>query len=227
MLEEHDVVGAYGHAYVQLAQPVVPAAGGARPDLAIYQALADRLGFGAAMRGSAEDFIDRFLAPMAKHGVTRDALARSTLRKPEAPRVLFEGHRFPTATGRFQLIGDFPDAPASREDGYPLGLMSNSSYRSQASQMSRAEQQEPAPVTVHPDAAPGIADGDLAVLVSPIAEVVVRVRLDPQQRRDVVVYAKGRWGKFGGPNRLTRARETDAGGGAAYYDQGVRLAPLR
>jgi hypothetical protein len=61
------------------------------------------------------------------------------------------------------------------------------------------------------------------VLSSPIAEVTVRVRLDAKQRRDVVLYAKGRWGKFGGPNALVRARETDAGGGAAYYDQGVRL----
>jgi anaerobic selenocysteine-containing dehydrogenase len=175
------------------------------------------------MRGSAEAWIDRVLAPMAEHGVTREALAQRALRKPAAPRVLFEGRRFPTADGRFQLITDFPDDPPAAEPGYPLVLMSNSSYRNQCSQMSRAEQQQPAPITVHPDAAPGIADGDLARLCSPIAEVVVRVKLDPKQRRDVVIYAKGRWGKFGGPNALVRARETDAGGGAAYYDQGVRI----
>ena len=75
----------------------------------------------------------------------------------------------------------------------------------------------------YPDAAPGHADGDLCTLGSPIAEVTVRLRFDPEQRRDVVIYAKGRWGKFGGPNSLVRARETDAGGGAAYYDQGVRI----
>jgi anaerobic selenocysteine-containing dehydrogenase len=225
MLEEHDVVGAYGHHHVQLSQPVVPPGGEARPDLAIYQALADRLGFGAAMAGPAEQWIDRLLAPMAKHGVTREVLARHALRKPEAPRVLFEGRRFPTPTGRFQLITEFPDAPSARDPAFPLVLMSNASYRSQASQMSRAEQQEPAPITVHPDAAPGLADGDLAVLASTIAEVVVRVRLDPNQRPDLVVYAKGRWGKFGGPNALVRARETDAGGGAAYYDEGVRIVP--
>ena len=43
MLEEHDVVGAYGHSWVQLAQPVVPPAGEARSDLDIYRALAERL----------------------------------------------------------------------------------------------------------------------------------------------------------------------------------------
>jgi anaerobic selenocysteine-containing dehydrogenase len=225
MLEEHDVVGAYGHHHVQLAQPVVPPEHDVRPDLAIYQALAERLGFGAAMGGSAEQWIDRLLAPMAERGVTRAALQKQALRKPEAPRVLFEGRLFRTPNGRFQLVSEFPDAPPALEDGYPLVLMSNSSYRSQASQRSRAEQQEPGIVTVHPEAAPGLRDGDLAVLASPLAEVTVRVRLDPKQRRDTVLYAKGRWGTFGGPNKLVRARETDAGGGAAYYDQGVRLIP--
>lgn len=223
MLEEHDVVGAYGHHHVQLAQPAATPPAGARSDLEIYQALAERLGFGEALRGPATAWIDRLLAPMAAQGVTREALAKRALRKPAAPRVVFEGRRFPTPTGRFQLVRDFIDAAQEPEEGFPLVLMSNASYRSQASQMSRAEQQEPAWITVHPDAAEGLAEGELAVLASPIAEVTVRVRLDPAQRRDVVVYAKGRWGKFGGPNALVRARETDAGGGAAYYDQGVRL----
>ena len=160
---------------------------------------------------------------MAAAGVTRQALEREALRKPAAPRVLFEGRRFPTPTGRFQLISDFPDAPPALDDGYPLFLMSNASYRTQASQQPESAQQDPPMITVHPDAAPGRADGDLATLASPLAMVTVRLRFDPLQRRDVVVYAKGRWGKFGGPNALVRARETDAGGGAAYYDQGVTL----
>lgn len=226
MLEEHDVVGAYGHHYVQLAQPAAKAPEGVRSDLEIYQALAERLGFGDRMAGPATAWIDRMLAPMAAAGVTREALAKGALRKPAAPRVLFEGRRFPTADGRFQLLTDFPDAPAAPEEGYPLVLMSNASYRSQASQVSRAEQQEPGTVTVHPEAAPGVADGELATLESSVARATVRVRFDPKQRRDVLIYAKGRWGKFGGPNALVKARETDAGGGAAYYDQGVRLIPL-
>jgi anaerobic selenocysteine-containing dehydrogenase len=223
MLEEHDVVGAYGHPFVQLAQPVVDPPEGVRSDLAIYQALAARLGFGDAFAGPPEAWIDRLLAPMAARGMTREALAQRALRKPEARRVLFEGQRFPTATGRFQLIGDFVDAPPPLEEGYPLCLMSNASYRSQASQMPRSAQQEPPVITVHPDAAPGFADGDPATLASPLGSVRVKLRFDLALRRDVVVYAKGRWGIFGGPNALVRARETDAGGGAAYYDQGVRI----
>lgn len=225
MLEEQDLVAAYGHAWVQLAQPAATPPEGARSDLAIYQALADRLGFGEAMAGSPEAWIDRLLAPMAAAGVTRDALARGALRKPAAPRVLFEGRRFPTPSGKFRLVSDFAAEPAQAEPGFPLALLSNASYRTQASQRSRASQVDPGDVIVHPDAAGGVADGALATLASPIAEVVVRVRHDARQRRDVAVYAKGRWGIFGGPNLLVRARETDAGGGAAYYDERVVLRP--
>ncbi|MEO5727564.1 MAG: molybdopterin-dependent oxidoreductase, partial [Byssovorax sp.] len=167
MLEEHDVVGAYGHHYIQLAQPVVAPPEGVLSDLAIYQALAERLGFGEAMKGSAESWIDRYIAPMAKHGITREALAKGGLRKPEAPRVLYEDRRFPTPTGRFRLITDFPAAPPALEDGYPLHLLSISTYRNQSSQISRAAQEETPSITLHPDAARGHEEGSLARLVSP------------------------------------------------------------
>ena len=225
MLEEHDVVGAYGHAYVQLAQPVVAPPEGVLTDLAIYQALADRLGFGEAMKGSAESWIERFLAPMAERGVTREALLKSGLRKPDAPKILYPDRRFPTPSGKFQMVAEFPEAPAALDDGYPLHLLSISTYRNQSSQISPSAQQEPPSITLHPDAAKGHEDGSLARLVSPIGAVTVRLRFDANQRRDVVIYAKGRWGKFGGPNTLIRARATDDGGGAAYYDQGVKIEP--
>ncbi|MFO0757681.1 MAG: molybdopterin-dependent oxidoreductase [Byssovorax sp.] len=223
MLEEHDIVGAYGHPYLQLARPVATPPEGVRSDLVIYQDLARRLGFGDAMAGSAESYIDRMLAPMAPRGVTRENLAKGGLRKPDAPHVLFADRRFPTPSGRFNLIHDFPEAPPAIDPDYPLSLLSTSTYKNQSSQIPESAQREPPIVTLHPDAAGGRPDGSLARLVSPLAAVTVRLRLDPRQRRDVVIYPKGRWGKHGGPNALTAARATDAGEGAAYYDQGVRI----
>lgn len=227
MLEQHDVVGAYGNAYVQLAQPVVAPPPGARSDLDVYRALAERLGFGDAMAAPAEAWIDRLLAPMAGSGVTRERLASGGLRKPHAPRVLFEGRVFPTPSGRFQLVTELPDVPVTPPDDFPLQLMSISTYRNQSSQIPRAVQEAaPAEVVVHPDAAGGLRDGDAARVVSPIGEAVVRVRLDSAQRRDVLIFPKGRWAKYGGPNALVRARLTDHGEGAAYYDECVRLEPV-
>ena len=225
MLEEHDAMGAYGHHYVQMARPVVPPPPGVLPDLEIYQRLAERLGFGDAMKGSAESWIDRFLAPMADEGVTREALAAGGRRKPKAPRVLFQDRRFFTPSGRFNLITDFPDAPPAADPDYPLKLHSISTYRIQSSQLPVKEQQTPPEVIVHPSAAPGLREADFGRLVSAVGEVMVRVRFDGKQRPDLVIYHKGRWGKFGGPNSLIRARSTDFGGGAAYYDEGVRLEP--
>jgi anaerobic selenocysteine-containing dehydrogenase len=160
---------------------------------------------------------------MAERGVDRAALARGGLRKPEAPRVLFADRRFPTPSGRVNLIHDFPDEAPALEPGFPLFLCSNSTYKKPILADPESAQREPPVVTVHPESAGGRGEGDRARLVSPIAEVEVRLHLDPQQRRDVLIYPKGRWGKFGGPNALVRARITDAGEGAAYYDQGVRL----
>src|SRR5262249_51017399 len=157
-------------------------------------------GFGDALAAPPETWIDRLLTPMAPAGITRDALLLRAHRKPSAPPVLFEDRRFPTPTGRLPLLPHFPPPPPALHAGYPLCLMSNASYRSQASQMPQSAQQEPPLVTLHPDAAAGHADGDLVTLASPLASVTVRLRFDPKQRRDVVVYAKGRWAKFGGPN---------------------------
>jgi anaerobic selenocysteine-containing dehydrogenase len=224
MLEEHDVVGAYGHAYVQLSQPAVPPPAGVRSDFQVYKAIAQRMGLESAFRGDEVDYIDRMLAPMAEGGVTREKLVQGGLRKPKAPVVMFEDKRFPTATGKFQLITDFPSEPVALEPDYPLHLLSIATHKTQASQRSRKGQEDgPGTVIVHPDAANGKKTGDRALLSSPLGEVEVVLELDARQRRDVVIYHKGRWAKYGGPNALIRARVTDAGEGAAYYDQGVRL----
>jgi len=82
----------------------------------------------------------------------------------------------------------------------------------------------PAEATVHPDAAPGFRNGDRALLESETASIEVRLVLDPRQRTDVVLMAKGGWLAHGRcANVLVSARETDAGGGAVYYDTPVRL----
>jgi anaerobic selenocysteine-containing dehydrogenase len=77
---------------------------------------------------------------------------------------------------------------------------------------------------VHPDAAPGFRDGDLADVESEVGSLMVKLKLDPRQRRDMLLMDKGGWLQAGRcANALIRARETDAGGCAVYYDTPVRL----
>ena len=82
----------------------------------------------------------------------------------------------------------------------------------------------PAMVTVHPDAARGIPDGAVGRLESTVGAMAVMVKHDRRQRRDVAILPKG-GGYFAGrcANTLIRAQITDAGEGAALYDERVRL----
>jgi anaerobic selenocysteine-containing dehydrogenase len=80
---------------------------------------------------------------------------------------------------------------------------------------------------VHPDAAGGIAEGELCRLESVIGSMTVRVRHDPQQRRDVAIIPKGGHYRDGRcANALLQARTTDLGEGAALYDERVRLVRI-
>jgi len=89
------------------------------------------------------------------------------------------------------------------------------------------EREGPLAVTVHPDAAAGIGDGEVGLLESRIGALEVVVRHDPDHRRDTVRVPRARSVRLGrNVNQLVRARLTDYGEGCAFYDEGVRLRPL-
>jgi anaerobic selenocysteine-containing dehydrogenase len=231
LLESDDLVGAYGHHYVAEARPVVPPPDGVLSDLQIAQALAARLGLAEVMAGDARSWKARLIAgTLGPHGIGLDKLAAGPVRTPYAPRVLFEGRRFPTSSGRARLMteADVPaealaDLPPAGE--FPLALMAISTDRSQSSQWSRPPE-GPAVVTVHPEAAAGIPDGGLGRLESALGALEVRVRHDPRQRRDLCLGAKGGHLTDGRClNTLIHARTTDLGEGGSLYDERVRLVP--
>ena len=226
LLEDDDVVGAYGHHWLGEVRTVVPPRPGVKTELEIFQALAARVGLGAELAGSAHDWKQRLLGPaLERHGLD---LSRLPLRNPEAPKVLFADRRFPTASGKVNLLTREAVPAAAIEPGplpaeFPLLLMALSTERSQSSQWSR-KPEGPAEVTVHPAAAGVIPDGGLARLESAHGALTVRVRHDPAQRRDVALAAKG--GHLGDGrclNAVIRARTTDIGEGGALYDERVRL----
>lgn len=226
LLESDDILGAYGHHYLSASRPVVPPQGEARSDLEIVQGLALRLGLGDAFAGSHREWKQRLVGPRLRAaGVTLDALEAGAVRNPFAPRVAFEGRRFPTPSGKARLTSSAP-AIEPADPGYPMVLMSLPMPGRQGSQWS-VHPEGPAEVRVHPDASRGVPDGGLARLQSRIGELIVRVRFDPGQRRDVAILPKGGWLSDGQcANGLVRARLTDEGEGAAFYDEGVRLLPV-
>jgi anaerobic selenocysteine-containing dehydrogenase len=226
MLEDDDLVGAYGHHWLGNVRPVVPPPDEVKTDYEISQELAARVGLAETFAADATDWKRRLLSRVAPAGASLEALEQGPVRNPETTKVLFADRRFPTASGRINLIHEIdPELPRTSAER-PLLLMALSTEKAQGSQWPAARQEGPAVVTVHPRAANGFADGDRVRLESSLGSIDVRVRFDDRQREDVALMDKGGWRISGRcANELVPARATDAGGGAAYYDTPVRLLP--
>lgn len=224
LLEADDLVGAYGHHWLGVARPVVAPPEGVKTDLEIMQELAKRTGLESVMAGTARQWKERMVAPkLAPHGVTLEKIENGYVRNPLAPPVLFADRKFPTATGRMNLLTEAPPV-AERATGYPLTLMALSTPKAQSSQWTETPPDGPVVATVHPETAPGLAEDSTCRLESRIGSMNVRIRFDKNQRRDVVLLPKGGHLKDGRcANVLVRARTTDLGEGGALYDEPVRL----
>lgn len=228
LLEDDDLVGAYGHHTIAASRPVVAPPAGVRSDLEIIQDLAARVGLGERFAGTTRTWKERLISDEAAAlGVTVDRLEAAAMRNPLAPEIVFEGGRVSTASGRVNLLTEAPPPLASPTSGYPLVLMSLSTDRAQSSQWSE-RLEGPAVCTVHPDAArtAGLSDGAHARLESRLGTMVVKVRFDARQRRDVALVPKGGHRRDGRcANALIGAALTDLGEGGALYDERVRLVP--
>ena len=221
MLEDDDLIGAYGNAYIAEVVPVVDAPGEVKTDYDIVRELAPRVGLNGEFHLSSRAWKERIA------GEDRlKQLGEGPMRNPDAPRVLFADRKFPTPSGKVNLIHDpdlaIPDPPPD----YPLQMMALSTRKAQCAQWEGEDQDGPIVATVHPDSAARFNDGDLAVVESELGVLGVQLRFDRQQRIGLVLLDKCGWLSAGrSANAITPAWETDAGGGAAYYETPVRIRP--
>jgi anaerobic selenocysteine-containing dehydrogenase len=218
LLEEDDLVGAYGHHYLNVVRPVVRTEG-TLSDYEITQAMAARTGLGESFADDPRSWKRRLLK-----NIPLEELEKGSIRNPKAPMVAFEGRSFATKTKKAQLLIEVPEVKSGVNREMPLMLHALSTPESQSSQWSPSEPDEPVEAVVHPESACGFHNGALAVLRSAIGAMTVRVKYDDRQRRDVVIVPKGgSLAKGRCANALTRAKLTDAGEGAALYEEPVRL----
>ncbi|MBS2037881.1 molybdopterin-dependent oxidoreductase [bacterium] len=223
LLEDEDLLGAYGNHYLRSSQPAVEAPGEVRHELWIWQQLALRLGLGECLEGTPRQWKERMMTRLGQAGVSLEDLEKGPVRSPFAGQVLFEGLRFPTPSGRMQLIHQAPPLPEPEAD-YPLQLAAFSTPKAQASQWA-VPVSGPPEARVHPDSAPG-PDGQEAYLETRRGRLKVRLRHDDQVHPMLVLLPKGGMLRQGGcANELIQARETDLGGGANYYEEPARLVP--
>lgn len=227
MLEEDDLLGSFGHHWLAEVRPVVVPPPGVKSDYEISQELARRVGLDGEFSCDIETWKRRLLGKVADQGASLEDLRRGPVRNPLAQQIFFEDRQFPTPTGRVNLIRQVDPEPPQPSPDRPLLLTALSTEKSQSSQWVHGALDGPAKATVHPESAPGFADGDLARVQSEIGQLTVQLRFDSRQRRDVLLMPKG--GHLGDgrcANALVPAAQTDAGGGAVYYDTPVRLEPV-
>ena len=231
LLEDSDLLGAYGNHWLRVSEPALapPARNGAglRHELHILQGLACRLGLADVLAGSVDDWKRRLLRRLEPAGVDLDRLRRGATRNPFAEPVLFADGRVDTPTGRVALLDRAPLPPPRTDAEWPLTLMAASTPKAQSSQWSVTLPPGPAELRVHPESAAGARDGERCRLESRVAALEVVVRHDATLRRDVAWMPKGGLLRDGRcANLLVAAVESDDGGGAAYYDELVRVVRL-
>ncbi len=223
LVEDDDVMGAYGNTYLRASRPAVEPVGEARHELWIHQQLANRLGFGHVLEGTPAEWKDRLLQPE----VDRAVLDGQPVRQPGAPRVVFEGRKFLTEDGKVNLMTNAPALPPDNGSEFPLRLMAVSHPDSQSSQWSLEPPDMPV-ARISDDSDPALTAGEVFRLESAQGGFPVRVQREKGLHPELVVLPKGGSGLYGGwcPNALIEARETDYGDGACFYEEPVRLVKI-
>jgi anaerobic selenocysteine-containing dehydrogenase len=248
-LEHTDIYRAYGHYYLQLARPALPAPGETKSNVEIFRLLAKRMGFTDPSFDDSEDqMIEALLSSGSPflEGITLDRLERersvrlnvSAAGKPFLP---FATGGFRTASGKFEfgaeflayappLESRFGDAALHRK--FPLELISGKNDDSMNSTFGyRAEvDKQTSLVSIHPtDAARrNIADGALVRVWNDRGECHLRAEVNGDVQPGVVRARSLGWAKIAQDrrsiNHLTSDRLTDMGGGPTFYSCLVEVA---
>jgi len=254
MFEQTDVIGAYWHPYVQLRQKLIEPPGEVKPETEVYRLLAPRLGIDpveldgripGTSDAEVESFLESRLAPF--EGLSIERLKEGPAYPPGHEQIAFADGRFPTPSGRIELVSDqaaerwsvdrlprYREPEESVRNGEPpefrLYLMTpNTKNRihSQFGNLRMIQRVDPGPaVHVHPaDAADrGIRDGTPVRVFNRRGDFRLPARLDSSLKPGCVSVTNGWWIQEGGTvNFCSPGRETDMGHGAAFHDTLVEV----
>lgn len=246
-LEHTDLYFAYGHYYLQLARPALPAPGETKSNVEIFRLLARRMGFDdPCFRDSEDDMIRTLLDtdhPFIR-GITLEQLDREhfvRLRVPE-PFLPF-AESFGTPDGKCHFHAETLDytPPVESRLGqsalcakYPLELISPKNDDSMNSTFGHRDSvdEQTATLEMHPADATtrNIQDADWVRVFNDRGSCVLSARVDGAVPRGVVSSRSVRWAKRARDHRnvnaLTSERLTDAGGGPTFYSCLVQVERL-
>ena len=241
-LEHTDLYLAYGHYYLQLARPALPAPGETKSNVEIFRLLAGRMGFeDQCFRDSEDDMIRTLLNsdhPFVK-GITLEQLDREhSVRlnvSPEGqPFLPFAQGGFGTPSGKCEFHAETLDyqpptesrlGAAELQSRFPLEMISAKSHDSMNSTFGNqtwTHRQTSVVFLNRADAEPrGIVSGDRVRMFNDRGSCTLMAEVDGEVRSGVVCAPSVRWNKLApegrNVNALTSDRLTDIGGGATFY----------
>jgi anaerobic selenocysteine-containing dehydrogenase len=241
-LEHTDLYLAYGHYYLQLARPALPAPGETKSNVEIFRLLAERMGFDdPCFRDTEDDMIRTLLSsehPFVK-GITleqldREHFVRLHISEPGTPFLPFAKGGFGTPSGKCDLGKDTLEytppvesrfGSAELRSRYPLELISSKNDDSMNSTFgNRADtdgQTSVLAMCAEDAAARDIATGDRVRLFNDRGACILTAEVDGVVGAGVVRAPSVRWGKRSpngqGINALASERLTDMGGGPTFY----------
>jgi anaerobic selenocysteine-containing dehydrogenase len=248
-LEHTDLYYAYGHYYVQLAQPALPAPGEALPNTEVFRRLAAAMGLAEpCLRDSDDDMVRTLLDtshPFFK-GITPETLGEKHFQRLNIPDPFlpFAEGGFGTPSGKCEFHAETLDftPPIESRSGdqdllarYPLELISPKNDDSMNSTFGYrpATDLQTGTITIHPDdaASRGIRSGDQVHVANDRGECLLTAKVATTIAPGVVCAPSVRWPKLapGGAsvNMLTSQRLTDKGGGPVFYSCLVEVRPVR
>jgi anaerobic selenocysteine-containing dehydrogenase len=244
-LEHTDVYLAYGHYYLQLARPALPAPGECRSNVEIFRVLAMRMGFDDSCFDDSEDGMIRTLLDSGHpflEGITLERLERerSMRLNVPAPFLPFAEGGFGTPSGKCEFPVDLWDyqPPSESRLGdvalrtrFPIELVSSKNDDSMNSTFGHraSVDAQTALLFLHPeDALPrSIASGDQVSAYNDRGSVVYTAEVSDGVRPGVARAPSVRWNKLSpsrnNANALTSDRLTDLGGGPTFYSCLVQI----
>lgn len=249
-LEHTDLYLAYGHYYVQLARPALPAPGEAKSNFEIFRLLAKWMGFRDPCFDDTEDDMIRaalsanspFLRGITLERLEREHWIRTNVSEPDQPFLPFAAGGFRTPSGRFEFGAEMLEYVPPREsrfgdqklkNRYPLELVSSKNDGSLNSTFGyRSETDiETASLRIHPEDAEkrGIRDGMAVEIFNDRGASILTAEFSYDVGPGVVSSRSTRWNRRApgrlGINQLTSEQLSDIGGGPSFYSCLVEVKP--
>jgi len=247
-LEHTDLYASYGHYYLQLARPALPAPGEARSNQQIFRELAARMGLtDPALSDTDDDMIRATLSSGHPHlaGITLEALeenhfVRLNIADPFLP---FAEGGFGTPSGKCEFHAETLNytPPIESRHGdqslkarFPLEMISPKGDDNMNSTLASRPENNAlnGRVTLHPsDAATrGIAPNDSVRVFNDRGECTLQAIVATIVAEGVVCMRSTRWPKLAADgnnaNSLTSQRLTDKGGGPSFYSCLVQVEKI-